>query len=86
MPSYDVRRQNCPCCKRARKACGVETARDRRSAQDDGGITEAITNKLYDGDYDGEVDYDAQESALIDFLMWQPMDEDYFGPDDEDIS
>lgn len=54
----------------------------RRANQDDGGMVEAITNKLYDGDYDGEMDYDAQEAALIDFLMRQPMDEDYFGPED----
>ena len=39
-----------------------------------------------DSDFDDcEIDYDSQESALIDFLMWQPMDEDYFGPEDNEI-
>lgn len=57
----------------------------RRANQDDGGVIEAITNKLYDGDYDGEVDYESQETALIELLLGQSLSEhmaDFCGPED----
>lgn len=63
-------------CARCRKKMSkIKIPSDRRRTQDDGGVIEAITNKLYDGDYDGEIDYEAQETALIEFLLGQTMDE-----------